>query len=162
MLEFSSPNPNTRSQGFKASNALVNGLNTIASTIEAKPGAVLFTEGAPANGVYLVRRGQVRASLQAANGEEVLCRIVDTGTLLGVPATMCAKTYQFTAVALTDVEIGFVSAEQLNEFLRTRPEICMQVVGMMSDEILGLREATDQMKTCHRITCLLNSACHEC
>lgn len=162
MLDLSSLNSNVRAQGFKASDALVHGLNTIASTIEAKAGYVLFTEGSPAKGVYLVRKGQVRASMQSANGEEVLCRTVDSGTLLGVPATMCARPYQFTAVSLTDVEIGFVSTDQLNEFLRARPEICMQVVGMMSDELLGLRETADNMKTCHHIHCLLNSACHEC
>lgn len=136
---------------------------SIATPLSAPAGTIIFREGQPATGVFLVSSGAVRAQLPSARGADVLNRVLGSGALLGVPAAMCSKTYVFTAQSIDDATVlGYIETPALNDFLRTRPDLCMQVVTMMSDELLELRHTRDHMKTCTHSECSLYDSCKHC
>lgn len=81
---------------FQAPPVLQTALSEVASELTFGSGQRLFTANAPATGIYLVRSGAVRAYLTSGEGHEVVNRVLGPGALLGVPAAMCAKSYQFT------------------------------------------------------------------
>ena len=144
---------------FHAPAELFSGLDAIASELKAQAGDCVFREGSLCTGVYLVRDGSVRAYLAHKNGSEIVNAIVGPGAILGFPAAMCARSFQFTAEALENSALGFVETNKLNEFLRTRPDLCMQVVTMMSDELIELRQTRDHMKSCTHTECSLHGSC---
>ncbi|HYE23690.1 MAG TPA: cyclic nucleotide-binding domain-containing protein [Clostridia bacterium] len=147
---------------FQAPPVLQAALSEVASELTFGSGQQLFTANAPARGIYLVRSGAVRAYLASGDGREVVNRVLGPGALLGVPAAMCAKSYQFTGEAVTETRVGFVAISTFNEFLRTRPDLCMQVVAMMSDELVELRHTRDHMVNCTHTDCSLHACCTCC
>lgn len=105
----------------------------------------------------------MRAYLNTGDGREVVNRILGPGALLGVPAAMCSKQYAFSVESLDDSTlVGFVETSALNDFLRNRPDLCMQVVLMMSDELIELRQSRDHMKSCNHTECSLYESCRHC
>lgn len=147
---------------FQAPPVLQTALSEVASELTFGSGQRLFTANAPATGIYLVRSGAVRAYLTSGEGHEVVNRVLGPGALLGVPAAMCAKSYQFTGEAVTETRVGFVAISTFNEFLRMRPDLCMQVVTMMSDELVELRQTRDHMVSCTHTDCSLHASCTHC
>lgn len=168
MARFSSPIPidqYARSAApsrltLQASSALADALSAIAGGVRKSQGEVIFSEGTPALGVYLLREGTLRAMLTGLDGSPIIDRVLAPGALLGVPAAMCAKQFQFTVTALRDCELGYVETSALNDFLRAHPELCMEVVQMMSDELLELRKPREHMHGCGHPECSLYDACN--
>ena len=144
---------------FQAPPALFTALNAIATDVYARPRDHVFREGMPCSGVFLLRSGSVRATTQHKDGRDIVNRILGPGAVLGLPSAMCSRAFQFSAEAIEPCEIGFVETSVLNEFLRGSPILCMEVVGMMSDELIELRETRDHMKKCTDTSCSLHGAC---
>ncbi len=144
---------------FLAPAALFSALDPIATALHAQAGDSVFREGSISTGVYLIRNGSVRAYLAHKNGKDIVNAIVGKGAILGFPAAMCSRSFQFSAEVLETAELGFVETAKLNEFLRGRPDLCMQVVTMMSDELIELRQTRDHMKNCNHTECSLHGSC---
>lgn len=144
---------------FLAPAELFSALDVIASELQAQAGDCVFRQGSLATGIYLLRRGMVRAYLPHKNGKDIVNTILGPGAILGFPAAMCSRSYQFSAEVLEGSHLGFVETVRLNEFLRTRPDLCMQVVTMMSDELIELRQKRDHMKNCNNTECSLHGSC---
>jgi CRP-like cAMP-binding protein len=157
--DLSSIKPSSCRTAFQASPELFAALDAIASALHAQAGDCVFGEGSLCTGVYLLRSGSIRAYSAHKNGKDIVNRIVGPGAILGFPAAMCARQFQYTARAVAQVELGFIETRSLNEFLRITPDLCMQVVGMMSDELIELRETRDHMKNCSNTSCSLHGSC---
>ncbi|HEX8924784.1 MAG TPA: Crp/Fnr family transcriptional regulator [Terriglobales bacterium] len=144
---------------FQAPPELAAAIRAVATPLLVETGERVFTAGAPATGVYLLTAGTVRAFLPAEDGRELICRTLSAGSLLGLPAAMCAKTYQFTVEAVDHVSLSFVETAVFNELLRGTPQVCMLVVGMMSDELTEIRQTHEHMRSCTNTSCSLHGAC---
>jgi CRP-like cAMP-binding protein len=146
---------------FQVPPELAAAICAVASSIIVGPGETVFAAESPATGVYLVTAGSVRAYLPAEDGRELICRTLSAGSLVGLPAAMCAKTYQFTVEALDRVTLSYVETDAFNELLRGNTDLCMLVVGMMSDELAQIRQTHEHMRNCTNTECSLNGACSQ-
>ena len=144
---------------FHAPPELHTALSGIAKPVINTKGTPVFRVNEQALGVFVVRAGSVKVTVPAESGESIVARVAGPGSVLGFSAAMCAHVYQFTAEALEVSELGFVETETLNEFLRARTDLCMQVVTMMSNELREIRETREHMRTCAHSECALHSSC---
>lgn len=140
---------------YQAADELVQALALAGEKQKVESGARLFSFGDEATGVYLILKGKARASLSGVPGRELICRTAGPGSVLGLPSALCANSYQFDVEAVEEVEAVFLATESVNELLRRQPELCMQVVNMMSDELSALRQTTEHMRNCAQYSCLL-------
>ena len=69
-------------------------------------------------------------------------RTVGAGSVLGLPATMCTKPYSLNAAINEPTRYAFVPSGVVKEFLRTRPELCFEVVEILAREVREMRSAT--------------------
>jgi len=149
---------------FRASPAVQAALLALGRVIVVPAGEVIFRQGSTAMGIYLILEGGARLSMPDGSGAEISfgSRTVGAGSVLGLPAVLCSIPYVFTARAIERCRISFIEAARLNEFLRERTEICMQVVQMMSRELSAMNEASDSLKTCTKTSCSMSGACRSC
>lgn len=98
-------------------------------------GTVLFREGQPARGVFLLCEGRVRLSLCSENGSRLTLRVATPGEALGLSACLSGGSYEVTAEALDPVWIAAVRRKDLLRFLREHGEVCLQVVNLLSDDL---------------------------
>jgi CRP/FNR family transcriptional regulator len=138
---------------------LVQALSQAGEKQKVERGERLFSLGEQAKGVYLIVKGTARAALSGVPGRELMCRTAGPGSVLGLPSALCANRYQFDVEALEDVEAIFLPTEAVNEILRQQPELCMQVMNMMCDELSALRQTTEHMRNCVQHSCLLHGRC---
>jgi len=60
--------------------------------------------------------------------------------VLGLGATLSGDVYEVTAELLDTAQVVFVKRNDLLEFLRNNPTICMEVVRRLSDDLHGAYE----------------------
>lgn len=125
-------------------------------------GRRLFSFGEAAGGVFLVLKGTARAVLAGGQGRKLLSLTAGPGSLLGVPSALCAKSYQFDVECVEALEAAYLPVAQLNELLRLRPELGMQVMSMMCEELSALGRTREHLSRCQNKECGLHGYCtHE-
>ena len=103
-------------------------------------GALLFAEGRPSRGIYLLCEGRAKLSICSENGKRLMLRVAGPGELLGLGATLSGEAYEVTAELLENAQVVFVKRKELLKFLRENPLICMEVVRRLSNDLHGAYE----------------------
>jgi len=103
-------------------------------------GALLFAEGRPAHGVYILCEGRAKLSICSDGGKRLMLRVAGAGEVLGLGATLSGEAYEITAELMDPAQVVFVKRKELLHFLRENPEICMEVVRRLSDDLHGAYE----------------------
>lgn len=93
----------------------VRGLDRLKISKSYPRGSVLFSEGQPARGLYVVCEGRAKVSIGSSNGHTLVLRIAGGGELLGINAAVTGHPYQATAETLERCRIDFIPRD---DFLR--------------------------------------------
>lgn len=115
-------------------------LDRMASPISQPKNTVIFAQGDPAIGVYVIRKGTVRLTVKAGDSE-VLMRVAQPGSVLGLPGVLSNKPYSLTARGVQPCELGFVRAEAIIQLVRENPILGLQVLQLLSEEVRAARGA---------------------
>jgi len=91
------------------------------------PGASLFLQGDPSEGLLWVESGTVAIRIMTPRGRDCLVRLVEAGEILGWRACLTAgETGQLqSAVAVTRVEARFVRRDDVVEILGSDPALAL-------------------------------------
>jgi len=102
--------------------------------------AMLFAEGRPVRGIYILCDGRARLSICSETGRRLTLRVAGPGEVLGLGAALSNTPYEITAELLDNSQVVFVRRKELLKFLREHPEVCLQIVHMLSQELHGAYE----------------------
>ena len=102
--------------------------------------SILFAEGRPARGIYLLCDGRAKLSICSDTGKRLTLRIAGPGEVLGLGAALSNTPYEITAELLDNSQVVFVRRKELMKFLRDHQEICLEVVRMLSQDLHGAYE----------------------
>ncbi len=103
-------------------------------------GALLFAEGRPVRGIFILCDGRAKLSICAENGKRLTLRIASPGEVLGLGATLSNTPYEVSAELLDNARVVFVRRKELLKFLREHPAVSMQVVRLLSQDLHGAYE----------------------
>jgi CRP/FNR family transcriptional regulator, cyclic AMP receptor protein len=98
-------------------------------------GTVLFEEGRPVRGIYVLCDGRAKLSVCSEKGKRLIMRIAGPGEVLGLSACLSGTPYEVTAETLDNARVTFVRRKELLKFLREHREACMQVVHLLSEDL---------------------------
>jgi CRP/FNR family transcriptional regulator len=98
-------------------------------------GQVLFEEGRPARGIYVLCDGRAKLAISSGNGRRLTLRIAGPGEMLGLSASLSGAAYEVTAELLDNSQVAFVRRKDLLRFLRLHRDACMQVVHLLSQDL---------------------------
>jgi len=102
-------------------------------------GTILFQQGQPPSGVFVVRKGKVRLSRICADGQR-MSRTVGAGHILGLLATVSDQPYLKTAEAVADCEFSSVDRIRVMSLLDRRADFWLQAVAVINDEMKLIRK----------------------
>ncbi len=114
--------------------ALADALEREAVTTTYPTGAVLFAEGQAARGVFIVRRGRVKLSINGSDGKTLILRIVEAGDPLGVAAVVSGRPYEASAETQEPCEISFLRQSDLLRLMRCHGELALWVTQHISQD----------------------------
>jgi CRP/FNR family transcriptional regulator len=129
--------------------ASLKDFDEIKSLASYRRNTVLFAEGRPVRGIYILCDGRAKLSICSETGRRLTLRIAGPGEVLGMGAALSNTPYEITAELLDNSQVVFVRRKELLKFLREHPGICLQVVHMLSQELHGAYERVRKISTGH-------------
>lgn len=93
---------------------------------------VLFEEGSPARGVFILCCARAKLSITSPHGKTIIVRVSEPGDVLGLGAVMAGLPYDVTAQSVDPTQATFVPRELFIAFLREHPEAALRVARQLS------------------------------
>jgi CRP/FNR family cyclic AMP-dependent transcriptional regulator len=112
--------------------AAMEKLNEMKSTAVYPECAVLFIEGQPSRGVFILCSGRAKLSTASKSGKTIITRISEPGDILGLSATISNHPYEVTAEMLEPGQANFISKDCLLSLLRTNSDATLRVAQILS------------------------------
>ena len=103
-------------------------------------GSVLFAEGEPARGVYILRTGSATVSISSSEGRVVALRVVRAGEVLGLNAVLRNSTYEATVKTVQPSRVSFIPRAELLDLLKNSHGGAVSLVKLLSRELAELTE----------------------
>lgn len=103
-------------------------------------GNVLFAEGDPARGVFILRSGRAALSISSSEGRVVILRMAQAGDVLGLNAVLRNSTYEATVKTVAPSRVNFISRSELMELIGKSDAGSVAVIKLLSRELVQLTE----------------------
>lgn len=103
-------------------------------------GTVLFTEGEPARGIYILLTGRATVSISSSGGKIVILRVAQSGDVLGLNSTLRNCGYDVTVQTLEPCRTDFVSRSELLALMERSQQCTHAVLRALSHELSELGE----------------------
>ena len=133
------------------------GFRELAPAILMTKATILFQEGRPAEGVFMLESGKARLSLRSVRGRRLTFRIVGPGYLLGLAPTILGKPYIFTAELLEDSSVFFIARPEVLRLLREHSGRCFDVLQQLSSELAEMPPTIVPVQTRRRASAVSGS-----
>lgn len=97
-------------------------------------GRVLFEEGEPPAGVFILHSGEVAVS-SLLDGRKTRVRTARAGEILGLMAVVSGRPHQSSAVATSLCEVGFIEADEFRRLVDDSPAVWFSVLRQLSQDV---------------------------
>jgi CRP/FNR family transcriptional regulator, cyclic AMP receptor protein len=94
----------------------------IARDISHPGSSVIFREGDPATGIYLICKGQVKLTAESDDRHKMILKIAKPGDVLGLSAMLNDLPYEVTAETLVPSNFKHVGQQAFLDFIRSSSE----------------------------------------
>jgi CRP/FNR family cyclic AMP-dependent transcriptional regulator len=135
--------------GFVAERAVLHRLEA---------GALIFSEGEPCEGLYVVESGAVKIFKTSASGREQVLAVEGPGGSVAELPVFDGGTYPASASALSKAGVLFVSKKDFRALCLQHPEVALKVlkvVGSRLRKLVGVIEELSFTTVRHRLAALL-------
>lgn len=103
--------------------------------IEYGPEEIIFQEGAPSFGFYIIHEGLVKLVKRTLRGKKQILKISGPGEFIGETTLFDKGAHVAFAKTLTDTKVGFIERGNFFYFLEKHPEIVFRIFAKMSEEL---------------------------
>ena len=100
--------------------AALRQLQRITSLSVHPAGTLLYSEGKPSHGVFILCNGRAKVFTSSQRHSVVMFKMADPGEVLGLEAVLSDQPHQETAELLDTCQVKFIPKDELLHFLRTR------------------------------------------
>jgi CRP/FNR family transcriptional regulator len=107
-----------------------------ASRRHFKAGQVIYLEGEPAENIYVLESGWVKATRMTRDGREQAMMFLRPVEVFGDIAVFTDTPYPGTVVALEDADTWMIPAPTILELVPKHPELAMAVIHRMGERVL--------------------------
>ncbi|MFO7905116.1 MAG: Crp/Fnr family transcriptional regulator [Pirellulaceae bacterium] len=108
----------------------------VASICHFDAGQVIYLEGEPAEAVYLLENGWVKATRMSLDGREQAMMFLRAGEAFGDVAVFTDTAYPCTVVALEPVDLWIVDKSAILELVARYPDLAMAVIRRLGERVL--------------------------
>ncbi len=100
-------------------------LDSIKFTSVYPKGSVIFSEGEPARGVFIICSGRVKLTTSSMEGRKMILRIAEAGEVLGLSATVGNRAYEVSGETLEPCQVNSVRRDDFIRFITRHVDACM-------------------------------------
>lgn len=108
-------------------------------------GQVVFMEGEPCSGLYVVQDGWLKSVMIAASGREQVIRVVGPGDVFNELGVLAGGLNQITVQALEPATLWIIPQNVLLELMRRDPGFCLAIVRNLTQRIQHLMKLVEDL-----------------
>lgn len=101
-------------------------------------GELLFGEGDPCRGLFIVASGKTRIFKLSAAGREQVLSIEGPGSSFAEVPVFDGGNYPAAASALEDADVLFISRKDFQDFCRQHPDVALKVIAVVGSRLRRL------------------------
>ena len=114
-------------------------------------GAIIFMEGQPARGVYVLRHGRVKLLTTNSDGRTLILKIAKPGEALGLNSVITGKPYDLTAEILQPAELAFIPRADFFRCITEHGDACMHFASLLSRDCQAAYELVRSIGLCQSV-----------
>lgn len=125
---------------------------------QADPGELIFHEGQPCSGLFIIQSGSVRIFKNSASGREQVLSIEGSGASIAELPVFDGGDYPASAQSLVKSSLLFLSKQDFQALCMQHPEVSLKVlqkVGARLRQLVGIIEDLSFTTVRHRLAALL-------
>ena len=126
---------------FLADPELIQALEKRSTPISCDQERVLFRQGDPPSGLYILHKGEATLTMRSWVGESVISLQTTAGSILGLPALIGNEPYTLTAIAHSGAQLSFVSRDDYAALMQANPLLPLKVLRVLAAEVHSARNA---------------------
>ena len=115
--------------------AALSTLNSLRQTSFYPRGALLFVEGQPARGLYIMCSGEAKLYVNSAEGQSLTLRAVEHAEVLGLSSLIADEPYPASAETLCPSQVSFIPRLEFLQFVRANADVGLRVAKHLSMEL---------------------------
>lgn len=97
-------------------------------------GSLLFVEGQPANGVFMICQGRVKLYTCSREGKVVILRIAEAGEVLGLSGVVTNEDHEVSAEAVAPCQVNFIPKGDFLRLMHLHTDLAMNVVKHLCEQ----------------------------
>jgi CRP/FNR family transcriptional regulator, cyclic AMP receptor protein len=102
--------------------------------------SMLFTEGQPPRGVFVLCSGRVKLFTTSREGKTIITKISESGDVLGLNAVVSNVPYEVTAEMMEPGQANFIPREPLLQLMKDHPEVAVRAAEQLSHNYYAAHE----------------------
>lgn len=110
-----------------------------------KPRQVIFHEGTPASGLYVLCHGTVKLYQSDRFGRDYIIDVMTPGAVVGELALDDGDVYSASAEALTEAQLSFLPRERLVRFIERHPHTGVRLIAALSKALAATRRKAGEL-----------------
>jgi len=114
-------------------------LSEFSRKVQYGPGEMIFQEGEPAFGLYIIFSGKVKLSKYGSHGKKQILKLLGPGEILGEKTMFDREVYTAHAKTLERTTLYFLERNEFIAFLKERPEVSLRLIEKLCREIKGFQ-----------------------
>lgn len=126
---------------FVADSELLEALKERSRPFPCGKDHVLFRQGDPPTGLYILQDGVATMSMDGDAGDAVLSVEIGSGALLGLPGLLGNQPYSMTAKAHDGAEVRYISRAEFTDFMHSAPQLALKILQVLAAEVRTARRA---------------------
>src|ERR1043165_7042137 len=95
----------------------------------------LFRQGEQGDAMYLIESGRVRISIRDADKQEVTLAELAQGDFFGEMAIIDGRQRSADARVIEDAQFAILSRESFLSFVRTNPDVALEMLSALTDRL---------------------------
>jgi len=121
-------------------------------------GEIIFSEGEPCSGLFIIARGKVRIFKTSMNGREQVLAMNGPGESIAELPVFDGGAFPASATAVEDTEMAFISRRDFHAFCIEHPEVALKVLSVVGERLrrlVGIIEELSFTTIRHRLISVL-------
>jgi CRP-like cAMP-binding protein len=106
-----------------------------AEEVSLPSGTVIYRQGDPCKGLYVVVQGQVKLALYTSHGAEKVVELVGPGGCIGVTTIMHGRAEGLTAETIAETRLVHLTKTAAQEELQRTPVFACSIISSLSDRL---------------------------
>jgi CRP/FNR family cyclic AMP-dependent transcriptional regulator len=126
-------------------------LQKVQHTASFPAGAIIFMEGQPARGLYILRQGRVKLLTTSSEGRTLILKIAKPGEELGLNSVITGKPYDLTAQILRPAELAFIERADFLKCITQHGDACMHFARDLSRDCQAAYDLVRSIGLCQSV-----------